>query len=541
MIWDFTWFNDPSAWFGLGTLIVLEIVLGIDNIVFISILSSRLPAEQKQRAFTIGLSLALAMRLLLLFAIAWIVSLTKPWLSFWGYTLSARDIILIVGGLFLLFKGTMELHERLEGHAAHAEKPEHPPVFWHVIVQIVVLDAIFSLDSVITSVGMVKELPVMMIAVIVAMICMLVAARPLTAFVDRHPSVIVLCLGFLLMIGLSLIMDGAGLHIPKGYLYAAISFSILVEAFNQVALRKRRNRLTPQTMRDSAAKAVLQLLGGGTTGATSLDVAALASKATNGEIFAPEECTMVARVIRLGGRTVRYIMTPRRRMICLNENTDRSEIMRTVAESSYACLPVLRHNTDEVLGVVHVGDLLKYSAHDLPELAALVRPVPSVLEQTPLHDVLETFRAHPVPLVLVKDEYGSVVGMVTPEDMLHAIAGHMGDSTITDEGFKQPDGSWNLSGRLSVDDLSHMLGENLTTEAATLAGVILEKCGHIPVQGEQGTWHNWRWEILHMDGLRIARVRFSPCKRVTSPSAHEQAWFAPQPASAHRVEYRAKS
>lgn len=379
MIWDFTWVGDPSAWFGLGTLIVLEIVLGIDNIVFISILASRLPAEQKQKAFSIGLGLALLMRLLLLCAIAWIVSLTKPWITFWGLSLSARDTILIVGGLFLLFKGTMELHERLEGHAAHTEHNLRPPIFWHVIVQIVVLDAIFSLDSVITSVGMVKDLPVMMIAVIVAMFTMLLAARPLTTFVDRHPSVIVLCLGFLLMIGLSLILDGVGLHIPKGYLYAAISFSILVEAFNQIALRNRRNRLTPQTMRDSAAKAVLNLLGGGTTGAASLDVAALASQATSGEIFAPEECSMVARVIRLGGQTVRYIMTPRRKMICLNESADRAELFRIATMSASACLPVLRHDTDEVLGVLHVADLLQYSAQDLPKLEQLVRPVPSTM------------------------------------------------------------------------------------------------------------------------------------------------------------------
>ena len=514
MLSDFTWLSDPSAWFGLGTLIVLEIVLGIDNVVFISILASRLPAEQKQRAFTVGLSLALIMRLVLLFAIAWIVSLTRPWIVFWGYSLSARDVILIVGGLFLLFKGTLELHERLEGQAVHAEKQTHHAVFWQVIVQIVVLDAIFSLDSVITSVGMVKDLPVMMIAVSVAMFSMLLAARPLTNFVDRHPSVIVLCLGFLLMIGLSLILDGAGLHIPKGYLYAAIAFSILVETFNQLALRNRRKRLTPQTMRDSAARAVLSLLGGQTTGAASLDVAALASENTSGQIFAPEECDMVARVIRLGGRTVRYVMTPSRNMTCVSENADHEEVLRTVAASSCSCLPVLRRDTDEVLGVVHLSDLVAQASNVWAGLEKLVRPVPSVLEQTPLPDVLDIFREQPVPLVLVRDEYGSVVGMVTPEDLLHALAGHMGSTLSHDEALCQADGSWHLSGRLSIDALNQVLGETPTTEAATLAGFILEQCGRIPSIGEAGFWRSWRWEVLSMDGLRIAAVRLAPKDRL---------------------------
>ncbi|MEG2005456.1 MAG: CBS domain-containing protein, partial [Bilophila sp.] len=419
MIWDFTWIGDPSAWFGLGTLIVIEVVLGIDNIVFISILASRLPEHQKQRAFSLGLTLALLMRLVLLSAIAWIVTLTRPLIELGGHSFSARDLILLLGGLFLLLKGTLELHERLEGHTAQTDGAVRNGVFWQVIVQILVLDAVFSLDSVITSVGMVKELPVMMLAVIVAMLTMLIAARPLMAFVERHPSVIVLCLGFLLMIGLSLIMDGFGLHIPKGYLYAAIAFSVLVETFNQLVLRNRRKHLTPRNFRDSAAKAVLGLLSGksATDGASQLDMAALASDGKRDAIFAPEECAMVARVIRLGGRTVRYVMTPRRKMYCLTEGTDRQELLRVAMAAPYASIPVQQAMTDEVSGVVHLGELLNALEGNAPiDLTRMARPVPTVLEHASLPDLLDIFRRHPVPLVLVGDEYGSVVGMVTPED-----------------------------------------------------------------------------------------------------------------------------
>src|SRR5690606_28314487 len=226
------WMADPAAWAGLLTLIVLEIVLGIDNLVFIAILADKLPPHQREKARLIGLSLALVMRLGLLPSIAWIVTLTETLFTVGGRDISARDLILIVGGLFLLFKGTMELHERLEGGTGHAEeKPAHA-AFWQVIVQIVVLDAVFSLDSVITAVGMVDELSIMMIAVIIAVGVMMISSKPLMAFVSKHPTVVVLCLGFLMMIGFSLVVEGFGFHIPKGYLYAAIGFSIMVEAFN---------------------------------------------------------------------------------------------------------------------------------------------------------------------------------------------------------------------------------------------------------------------------------------------------------------------
>ncbi len=216
--------SDPAAWAGLATLIVLEIVLGIDNLVFIAILADKLQEHQREKARLIGLGLAFGMRLILLASIAWIVTLTSPLFTFLIVLLSGRDLILIFGGVFLLFKGTMELHERLEGHTERTDGPVEHAILWQVLVQIVVLDAVFSLDSVITAVGMVQHLSVIMIGVIVAMGVMMAASKPLIAFVSKHPTVVILCLGFL--IGFSLIVEGLGFHIPKGYLYAAIGFSV---------------------------------------------------------------------------------------------------------------------------------------------------------------------------------------------------------------------------------------------------------------------------------------------------------------------------
>src|SRR5688572_3783998 len=228
------WVTDPTVWVGFATLVVLEIVLGIDNLIFIAILADRLPPQARDRARVVGLSLALIMRLGLLASISWVMSLTAPVLTVFGQGLSWRDFILIGGGLFLLVKATTEIHDRVEAQGGEHGKAAVPAAFWPIVAQIIVLDAVFSLDSVITAVGMVDELAVMMVAVVVAVIVMLFASGPLTRFINAHPSLIILCLGFLLMVGFVLVVDGLGYHIPKGYLYAAIGFSVLIEVFNQL-------------------------------------------------------------------------------------------------------------------------------------------------------------------------------------------------------------------------------------------------------------------------------------------------------------------
>jgi predicted tellurium resistance membrane protein TerC len=240
------WLSDPQIWASLLTLTALEIVLGIDNLVFITILAGRLPAERQNRARQVGLALALITRLALLASIAWIVGLTQPLIELFGHPLSWRDIILIGGGLFLLYKGTREIHHRLEGDAAHEETPRAAASFAGVIFQIVLLDIVFSLDSVITAVGMANEFWVMATAVVIAVMIMLVASGPVSGFVNRHPTVKMLALSFLLLIGMTLVADGAGFHVPKGYIYAAISFSVMVEALNQLAARRRRRRVAVQ-------------------------------------------------------------------------------------------------------------------------------------------------------------------------------------------------------------------------------------------------------------------------------------------------------
>ena len=229
-------FFTTSGLFGLITLTFLEIVLGVDNVIFISILSSKLPETQQGPARRLGLLAAMGMRILLLFSLVWIVRLTTPLVYIFGHPISGRDLILIGGGLFLLAKATIEIHESLEGEEGHRSARVRPS-FAAVITQIVLLDIVFSLDSVITAVGMSNEIIIMVTAVILAVGVMMFSARPISSFVNRHPTVKVLALSFLLLIGVSLVGDGLAMHIPKGYIYFAMCFSVFVEMIN---LRVRR-------------------------------------------------------------------------------------------------------------------------------------------------------------------------------------------------------------------------------------------------------------------------------------------------------------
>ena len=240
------WLTDPETWVALATLTSLEVVLGIDNIIFISILAGKLPAEQQARARTTGLAVAMLSRIALLLSLAWVMRLTTPWFSALGRAISGRDLILIVGGLFLLAKSTHEIHEKVEGHRERASK-RGAASFAGVIVQILLLDLVFSLDSVITAIGMVNEIAIMVAAVMIAVVFMMVFAGAVGDFVHRHPTVKMLALSFLLLIGVSLLAEGLDQHIPKGYIYFAMGFSVFVEMLN---LRLRRVAKEPVHLRE---------------------------------------------------------------------------------------------------------------------------------------------------------------------------------------------------------------------------------------------------------------------------------------------------
>lgn len=249
----FEWMADPAAWVALATLTVLEVVLGVDNIIFLSIIADRLPEAQRPKARRLGLLAAMFMRILMLLGLTWLMGLTEPLFEVAGRVFSGRDLILLAGGLFLLWKSTMEVHQQLEGEE-HAAAGGAGAGFWVVIAQIGLLDLVFSFDSVLTAIGLARDVPVMVIAIVIAVLVMMWAAEPIARFVHRHPTIKMLALSFLVLIGFALVAEGLGLHIPKGYIYFAVVFSLGVEVLN-MRLRKRL-AVTPVHLRTRAGTAV---------------------------------------------------------------------------------------------------------------------------------------------------------------------------------------------------------------------------------------------------------------------------------------------
>jgi CBS domain containing-hemolysin-like protein len=505
------WIFDPTAWLGLLTLIVLEIVLGIDNLIFVAVLANKLPKHQRDRARIVGLSMALLLRLCLLAGISWLVTLTAPLINVFNQDFSGRDLILIFGGFFLLFKATIELHERVEGKVNTQRSSRVHAAFWAVIAQIVVLDAVFSLDAVITAVGIVSHLSIMMTAVIIAMVMMIIASKALTEFVNKHPTVVMLCLGFLLMIGFSLVAEGAGIHIPKGYLYGAIAFSVLIEFFNQLARSNRtRHIIGERPLRDRTAEAVLKLLGGRSDAdEVGDDIVAMSDPQGEELVFENSERQMIRSVLQLTDRSVQSLMTPRPDIIWVDVNATPEELLNVLKTTPQTRLLVARDELDNLHGVVQSRDLLTAALSNQPlNLAALAVEPLAVPEGTSALNVLEMLRQQTVPLAIVIDEYGSIKGVVTTSDLLAAIAGELTDSNEAPLVVEHEKG-WQLDGSISLEQVEELLGIKLEREEGdyfTLAGLLLEQLQHVPVVGETITIAGFEFEIIQMEGRRILQV-----------------------------------
>lgn len=498
---------DPGIWVGLLTLIVLEIVLGIDNLVFIAILADKLPPEQRDKARVIGLSLALVMRLALLSVISWLITLTKPLVFIFDYSFSGRDLILLFGGLFLVYKAVTELHEKMEG------KPEIKTnssvayaSFWAVVTQIIVLDAVFSLDSVITAIGMVDNIYVMMTAVVVAVIVMLIASKPLTNFVNRHPTVVILCLSFLLLIGISLIAEGFGFHIPKGYIYSGIGVAILIEAFNQFSQRNVEKHQAKIPLRHRTANAIFKLMGEKDEISTPID-----KKDTDG-LFVSEERYMIGGVLTLAERSVASIMTPRTQISWINIDEDHDVIREQILSVPHSLFPVCRGSLDKVMTIARAKDLIDAldDADELSNVLKRQRPI-FIFEKMKVIDAINTLRTSKGSLVLVSDEFGVVQGLISPLDVFEAIAGEFPDADEQLDLIKVDERTWHANGLLDLYQLELELGmiELMPDHAdyISVAGLILDKTQTEVQVGTSIVYETIYFEVIEMDGNRIKLVK----------------------------------
>lgn len=498
----------------LLTLILLEIVLGVDNLVFIAILTDKLPPKHRDKARIIGLSLALVMRIFLLLLASWLISLSKPLFHVFGHPFSVHDLVMLAGGIFLIFKATVELHDRLEGLPVSVSKDEQHATLFSVVVQIVALDAVFSLDSVIMAVGLAKEHPLIMIAAVsIAMFMMMFASKPLTKFVNAHPTVVVLCLSFLLMIGTSLIAEGFGLHVDKKYIYAAIGFSIMIEIFNQIA---RRNFLKYQSripLRERTANAIFNMIGLRSATPSAVPTYTSATGSANLPAFGDDERFMIRGILTLADRSIRNIMTPRMDISWLDSEDPSAQIKQAVLDSPHNLFPVCRESLDHVLGVMSAKDILEAFDQQVPlGDAATKYPPVMVPESIDSLQLLKELRSTKRRLVLVSDEFGAVQGLITPLDVLEAIAGEFPDEDeapdIVHEGH-----TWLAKGSTTLNELERSLGSigfiQPDDEYATLAGLLLSEYGQIPHQGTVIEVAPFRFEVLKMDRRRIDLVRIT--------------------------------
>ncbi len=507
------WLLDPTIWVGLLTLVVLEIVLGIDNLIFIAILADKLPPAERDRARIIGLSLALIMRLGLLAGISWLVTLTTPLITLGPISFSGRDLILMFGGFFLLFKGTLELHERIEGRQVTAQGSKVYAGFWVIVTQIVILDAVFSLDAVITAVGMVDDLPVMMAAVIIAVMIMLIASKPLTRFVNAHPTVVVLCLGFLLMIGFSLVAESFGFKVPKGYLYAAIGFSVVIETLNQFARRNLLKVDASRPMRLRTAEAVLRMLGKRPIDEVAVEQES-ASRETPEVTFGVEERNMVSGVLTLGDRSIHSIMTPKTEVSWINIEDDPIEIRKQIERTPHSFFPVCKGSLDDVLGIGRAKEMIADLLVDGHIRRGRLREPIVVHDTISIIRLMDTLKKSRGQLVLVADEFGSIQGLVTPIDVFEAIAGEFPDEDEAPDIIVDGPDRWKVDGAADLHHLEQILEtEGLVNEDdayTTLAGYLLAHFGQLPAPGDACLFEapngKFRFEIVQIDGRRIAQV-----------------------------------
>ena len=513
---DFSWLLEASTWIGFLTLMVLEVVLGIDNLVFVAILANKVKPEFRDRTRMLGLGLAILVRLLMLAGVSFIMSLTADLFRVGDFAVSGRDIVLLAGGLFLLYKATTELHERLESKAHYAQNMYSTAAYatvGTVVLQILVLDAVFSLDSVITAVHMVEHIVVAMAAVVVAMGVMIWASKPLTAFVEQHPTVVVLCLGFLLMIGLSLVAEGFHFKIPKGYLYAAIGFSIIIEVFNQISLKNRKeNTFSGHSWRRRAADSVLGMMG------IREDLVAKAAKSGKSDeegVFEANEKNMIRSVFTLAERSVQAVMTPRRDIERLDISQSLNEQKAQIQATPFSRLVVIgKAGIEEPLGFVAKKDLLNQllNSGSLNIMEAVKQPL--VLPETStVLAALELFRKNSADLALVVDEFGVVQGMLTMKDMMETIAGEFPEEFEREDAptiQTNDDDSLTVDGSLEYAELAQQI--NLPplpddTDFHTVGGLIMEEMQEIPNVGDFVDYCGRRFTVIEKDGQRIERVK----------------------------------
>lgn len=520
---DFSWIFNISTWIGLLTLIILEIVLGIDNLVFVSILSNKVNPILKDNTRIIGLSLAIITRIIMLIVMSYINTLTKTLFTIDKFNISGKDILMILGGFFLIYKATNELHEKLDNKTYYSETDYFTTKFsnmWVVILQILLLDAIFSIDSVITAIHVVNNIEIAIIAIILSMSVMILSSKPLSKFINENHTIVILCLGYLLMIGLSLICSGFHFNIPKGYLYTTICFSILIEIFNQIHTRNRNISIySGKSWRKRASESILGFMG---IRENFILKSSFNKDHTDEEIFAENEKNMIRNVLSLAEKPIISIMTPRKEIekldISLNNIQQKEKLINTL----YSRLIVVDESgIDEPLGYISKKDLLNDFIEDnnLDIKSNIKQPL--ILPETiSALNTIEQFRKTGYHMALVVNEFGEVVGLITMKNLMETIIGEFPESyeLSQEPSIKEnSDNSFTIDGSLEYEELAKRIPlPNLKEkyDFYTINGLLLEEFEHIPKTSEFVDYYGWRFIVEKMNNQKIEKVRVCPIKEI---------------------------
>ena len=503
-------FPPPALWAGLIILICIEVVLSLDNLALIEVLAGKLPESRRARARALGLLIALGGRVGLLCLFWQLLSVDAPVFSIAGFVFSPRSTLLLCGGVFLIAKATRGLHERLEGGSPMEDTASDNTGFWYIVAQIAALDAIFSLDGVAVALGLMDSLGLMVLAVIAAMPVAILLNRKRPLFMIRHPTIQILCLDYLMLVGLVLAVDAAGLHIPKSYIYAAIGFSMLVEGGRQILDRRRDLRLGQRSLRLRTAGAVLRFLGSSTTFRKQLGSGGEMPSDNAGMTDGARD--MLYGVLTLGERHIRSIMTPRPEITWVDMEDTPAEIRDAVRQSPHSVYPVRRSSTDEVLGVVYGKDIVAV----LPEegdfdLNDILRPPVFVQDSVGILRLMEVLRATRAKIALITEEYGSVVGLVTPLDILEVIAGEFPEVDEDPDFIPDGENCWKVDGGVDLHRLELLLDTDILRDNAgdyvTLGGYLMHNLGRLPQSGDSLEEDDLYFEVLEATDRKVDLVR----------------------------------
>ncbi|VFP83699.1 TerC family protein [Buchnera aphidicola] len=517
-------FLDPSAWAGLFTLIFLEIILNIDNIIFISILSKKLPENQRNQARYTGLILALFMRFGLLIIASQLINLTKPIIANKFFIFSIKEIILLIGGIFLFLKSIFELLDNIKNVDFKSKKNKTTENFWYVVFQIVILDAIFSIDSVMMAVGMIDNLFIMISAVTISTILMIFLSQLFIKFINSQKNIIILCLSLLLMISLNLIIESLGLYIPKEYLYTTIGFSLFVELMNQIKIRNIIIQQSKEPFRKKISRVIFNIIN--TTNKNNQNkkknLVDYQNIPNNNKIYLKntncsntiqqKEIDIITNVLKLGNYLIQDIMIPKKDIIWIDITKNHEHIKHTVLNTPYSNLPICQNELNEIIGVVSTKKLIKIinNNEDIHNFAIQYPPI-IILDIINIINILHLLRYSKHNMIIISNESGDIQGMIKPVDVFKLIVGKFLDSNYKPEIIINKD-NWIIQGTTKLNNLKKILNIDFISsnnKCASIADFLINKYKKIPLTGTILYYKSYYFHILKSSSYQILLIKIT--------------------------------